>query len=85
MNLLRHPKIDAYLNKNPEHQNRIEKEVAMLKQFDGLEVLLKEQNQGKLFFPMYHDMCGFLSLHLLGLNPMNPLAFQVGLSSMYED
>lgn len=85
MNLLLHPKIDAYLYKNPEHQNRIEKEVTILKQFDGLKELLKEQKQGKLFFPMYHDMCGFLSLHLLGLNPMNPLAFQVVLSSMYED
>lgn len=85
MNLLLHPKIAAYLNKNPEHQNRIEKEVQILKQFDGLEVLLEVKQLGKLFFPMYHDMCGFMSLHLVGLNPMNPIAFDLGLAPLYAD
>jgi hypothetical protein len=85
MNLLLHPKIAAYLNKNPEQQNRIEKEAAFLERFAELESILEAHKKGQFFFPMYRDMCGFLSLHLLGLNPLNPLAFQVELSPMNED
>jgi len=78
-------KINDFLAQHPEHEQRIHRELQLLRDLPVAWLFEHREQSGELFFPAYMDLSCFLVLYVLGLSPVNPLDFDLAVEGEFEE
>ena len=70
-------------NKSDIFSQRIKKEGNLLQNVQALADLYRLKQQGQLLIPAYRDLGGSFVLYTLGLNPINPLDFNLTIPASF--
>jgi hypothetical protein len=67
------------------YKSRIDEEIELFEPFFQLERLVELKNEGHLFIPSNSELSNSLILHILGLNPIDPIKFNLPVPALKGD